>query len=144
MEWWGWIVLGFLLLIGELVTPGGFFLLFFGLGGILVGFIRLLGLGEPIWVQWLLFTVSSVVMLVFLRARFVSLFAVPHSEDDRDSLVGDSATAVADIGINANGQVQMRGTVWNARNVGSGTIVAGGSCVVQRVDGLVLEVARPE
>ena len=142
MEWWGWIVFGFLLLIGELLTPGGFFLLFFGLGGILVGLIRLIGLGEAIWVQWLLFTLTSVGMLVLLRARFLSLFAVSGSADDRDNLVGEIAIASTEVGVNATGHAQMRGTVWNIRNVGAGAIVAGGKCVVRRVVGLVLEVER--
>ena len=30
MEWWIWVVLGLALLLGEILTPGGFYLLFFG------------------------------------------------------------------------------------------------------------------
>jgi regulator of protease activity HflC (stomatin/prohibitin superfamily) len=35
MGWWIWIVLGLVLLLGELVTPGGFYILFFGVGAII-------------------------------------------------------------------------------------------------------------
>ena len=34
MIWWYWVLLGFLLLGIEMVTPGGFYILFFGLAGI--------------------------------------------------------------------------------------------------------------
>jgi membrane protein implicated in regulation of membrane protease activity len=37
MDWWIWVVLGLVLLIGEIVTPGGFYLLFFGIGAVVVG-----------------------------------------------------------------------------------------------------------
>jgi membrane protein implicated in regulation of membrane protease activity len=34
MEWWIWILLGLVLLLGEIVTPGGFYILFFGVGAV--------------------------------------------------------------------------------------------------------------
>ncbi len=34
MDWWIWIVLGLMLVLGELVTPGGFYILFFGIAAI--------------------------------------------------------------------------------------------------------------
>ena len=43
MIWWYWMVLGLLLLGLELATPGGFFLLFFGVGALLVGGLAIIG-----------------------------------------------------------------------------------------------------
>ena len=37
MAWWLWVLLGFALVLCELLTPGGFFFLFFGLGAVAVG-----------------------------------------------------------------------------------------------------------
>ncbi len=37
MIWWYWVVLGLLLTGLELATPGGFFVIFFGVGALLVG-----------------------------------------------------------------------------------------------------------
>ena len=37
MEWWTWILLGLLLLLAEIVTPGGFYIIFFGVGAVVVG-----------------------------------------------------------------------------------------------------------
>ena len=44
MTWWTWLLLGLVLAALELATPGGFFILFFGLGAIVVGILELLGL----------------------------------------------------------------------------------------------------
>ena len=37
LGWWAWFILGAVLLALELMTPGGFFLLFFGAAAIVVG-----------------------------------------------------------------------------------------------------------
>ena len=39
MEWWMWILLGLVLFWGEIVTPGGFYVIFFGVGAIVVGIL---------------------------------------------------------------------------------------------------------
>ena len=71
MEWWLWVVLGFGLLGCELLNPGGFFFLFFGLGAIVVGALAGLGVATEAWVQWLLFTVVSLVCLIPLDRKSV-------------------------------------------------------------------------
>jgi membrane protein implicated in regulation of membrane protease activity len=60
MAWWVWLLVGLGLLGFEMLTPGGFFILFFGLGALVVGALAGLGLTEPVWLQWLLFSVLSV------------------------------------------------------------------------------------
>ncbi len=37
MIWWYWMLLGLVLLGAEMVTPGGFYILFFGLAALVVG-----------------------------------------------------------------------------------------------------------
>jgi membrane protein implicated in regulation of membrane protease activity len=39
MDWWIWILLGLLLCVAELTTPGGFYILFFGIGAVIVGIL---------------------------------------------------------------------------------------------------------
>jgi len=34
MEWWLWLAGGLALVVAELVTPSGFFIIFFGLGAL--------------------------------------------------------------------------------------------------------------
>jgi len=49
MDWWIWVLGGLVLLLAEVLTPGGFFVVFFGAGAILVGTIKLMGWAGPAW-----------------------------------------------------------------------------------------------
>ena len=42
--WWHWIVIGLLLVLGEMASAGGFYLIFFGVAGLLVGILAAFGL----------------------------------------------------------------------------------------------------
>jgi len=141
MLWWYWVTLGLILAMLELAVPTNFFLLFFGIGGILVGFLSLGGLAGPAWVQWLLFTVISVISAVFFRGPLLLRF---HRDDwmrrPVDALTEDIATTLEDIAPGSIGRVELRGTNWSARNVGAGVLSKGQRCAVQRVDGLTLYI----
>lgn len=145
MAWWAWIILGFILLLGELVTPGGFYVLFFGIGAGLIGLAKLLGFSGPPWLEWLLFTGLSVVLLLAFRRRLQERFMrrTVGTPDDVDELVGQAAIAAEPIPPGGQGRVDMRGATWNARNLGAEPLAAGQSCVIEKVDGLVLGV-RPQ
>src|SRR3970040_1113492 len=53
MAWWIWVLGGLVLLLAEVLTPGGFFIVFFGAGAILVGVLKGLGWNGPAWAEWL-------------------------------------------------------------------------------------------
>ena len=143
MVWWYWVVLGLLLAGLEVATPGGFFLLFFGIGALLVGGLGALGLGGPLWLQWLLFSVLSVASLVFFRAPLLRLMeARTPRTGDVDSLRGEVAVAMDGIPAGGLGRAQLRGTVWTARNLGSDPITPGERCLVTSVDGLTISIRR--
>src|SRR3990172_6704545 len=120
MEWWIWILLGLALLLGELLTPGGFYIIFFGIGAIVVGTLAGLNVAGPVWFQVILFCVASVVTLWLFRERLLQL-TQGESRDDIDSLVGETAVMMAEVPVNSVGKAEMRGTSWNARNVGERT-----------------------
>ena len=140
MQWWLWLLLGLFLLLCELLTPGGFYIIFFGVGAVVVGVLSLMNLAGPLWLQWLLFSVISVGTLVLFRRpllRRVEPVSRPH---DVDSLVGETAVPLEDIPAGAIGKAEMRGTSWTARNVGASALARGQRCKVERVEGLTLFV----
>lgn len=139
MQWWIWCVLGMLLLVAELITPGGFYLMFFGIAGLAVGGLTFLDLSGPAWTQWLLFSAMSLISIAMLRKRLLAKFAQP-SINDMDELVGALASAVDRIPTGATGRVMMRGTAWQARNEGDSVIESGQECRVEQVKGLMLNV----
>lgn len=139
MEWWIWLLAGLLLLLGELITPGGFYILFFGIGAILVGILAGLSVGGPLWFQFILFPVFSVLTLWLFRDRLVQLTSVRQT-GEMDSLVGETAVMLEEIAVNAVGKAEMRGSSWSARNIGEKALARGERGKVQRVEGLTLLV----
>lgn len=142
-SWWFWVLLGLALLFLELVTPTGFYLLFFGVAAVLVGLLAAVGLDGPAWLQWLLFSLLSIGSLLLLRGRLqerMRRVAPAHPDND---LVGGTAQALENIAVDGYGQVELRGTSWRARNAGSEPIAQSDNCQVDRVEGVVLWVRKP-
>jgi inner membrane protein len=142
MSWWVWILVGLGLLGFEMLTPGGFFVLFFGLGALVVGALAGLGLTEPVWLQWLLFSLLSVGSLLIFRRRLLAWLQSPEGAAV-GTLVGDVAVLLDDLPPGAVGKAELRGTAWSVRHDGTETLPRGRRCRVERVDGLMLSV-RPE
>ena len=136
-SWWLWILFGLVLLLLELLTPGGFYLLFFGVGAIAVGLLAFAGVAGPAAMQWLLFAAISIVAFAFFRKPLVERLGTRASRDV-DTLVGETAVALSEIGIQEIGKAELRGAAWSARNVGPTALRAGERCRVERVDGLML------
>lgn len=140
MTWWMWAVVGFLLLAGELLTPGGFYILFFGVSGLCVALVTALAPGFPLWGQWLLFSVLAVVALLFFRRPLLEWFRRSSPAREVDSLVGEIAVALEDIPAGGIGKVELRGSAWSAQNTGSAAAARGQRCKVCGVDGLMLKI----
>jgi membrane protein implicated in regulation of membrane protease activity len=139
MEWWHWIVLGLALLFGEVITPGGFYILFFGIGALIVGGLAGLNLAGPAWFQVVLFSVISIATLWLFRERLLQATqgGAPYNVD---SMVGETAVIMEEIPGNGIGKAEMRGTSWNARNIGQQPLARGERCRVERIEGLTLIV----
>ena len=142
MTGWMWIAMGLVLAAIELATPGGFFIIFFGVGAVVVGLLRLAGLFEPPWQQWLAF---PIVALVSLRLFRQPLLARLQGRDtgEVDSLVGDAALPASALEPGGRGKAEVRGALWNARNVSERAVGARERCRVVAINGLELDI-RPE
>jgi membrane protein implicated in regulation of membrane protease activity len=141
MEWWLWLAGGLILLLVELATPSGFFMMFFGLGALTVGILTRLGAADEAWSQWLIFTVISVMYLLLFRARLQRSLA--HTSADVDTLIGELVVPRERIEPGSVGRVDLRGSLWTARNESTANIETGQRCRVTRVEGLLLFV-QPE
>src|SRR5262245_43821585 len=139
MEWWIWLLAGLLLLLAELVTPGGFYIIFFGAGAIIVGILAGLDIAGPTWFQFILFSIVSVLTLWLFREKLLQLTKARPS-DAVDNLVGETAVLLEDISANGMGKAEMRGTSWNTRNIGDKPLCSGQRCKVERIEGLTLFV----
>lgn len=144
MFWWHWAVLGFVLAALEILTPGGFYLLFFGVGGLAVSALTLLGISGPLWLQVLLFSLFSVVSLALFRNPLLRMMQRKTAQNTPvKTLVGELAIPVTAIEPGAVAKAELRGTTWTARNRSSKVIPAGCRCKVVQIDGLVITI-EPE
>ena len=139
MTWWAWALLGLGLCAGEMVTPGGFYFLFFGVGALVTSGLVWLGVAGPPWLEWLVFTVVSVACLVPLRGRVVR-WASAGEPRVVDSLVGQELVLLDDLGPGGIGKGELRGTTWTVRTAASRALRQGERARVTRVDGLTLWV----
>ena len=134
MTWWYWLVLGLVLIALEMVSSGGFYIIFFGVAAIVVAGLAGSGLIEANWLQWLLFSVASIASLVLFRNPLMRKLNLGAGAADIDTLAGETGTVLEDMGAGANGRVELRGTTWSARNAGSTPLARGHRCVVVRAE----------
>ncbi len=139
MIWWYWMVLGLVLLGAEMTTPGGFYIIFFGLSALMVGTLAGLDLVAADWLQWLLFSVIAVGSLLLFRGPLMAAIkARPDQSSQVDSMVGEAALPLDRIAVGETGKAELRGTTWSAKNVGTVPLARGQRSKVSRVDGLTL------
>jgi membrane protein implicated in regulation of membrane protease activity len=142
--WWLWVLLGILLLAIELLTPGGFYVLFFGVGALVAGLVSGLGIVEAAWAQWLVFSVVSALTLALFRGKLLDKMSTgPRQGAPIDSLVGEAAVVTETVPPSGVGRAELRGSAWSARSGHADPIPAGTRCRVERVEGLTLWI-RPD
>jgi len=140
MPWWGWMVIGMLLLGAELfIIEAEFFLVFMGVAAILTGLLAFLAPGVPEWAQWLVFAGVALVAMVFFRKRVYQLLRrnVPDLANDMER---EELQLPVELPVGGTCRVELRGSTWTARNVGSGPIPPGTRARVVGVDGITLRV----
>lgn len=139
MIWWYWMLLGLLLLGAEMMTPGGFYMLFLGLSALSVGTLAGLELVQADWLQWLLFSGIAVASLLIGRRPLLAMTKPTASEmPDIDSMAGEVAIPLEALAVGATGKAELRGTTWTAKNVGTRPLGKGQRGKVTHVEGLTL------
>lgn len=139
MEWWLWLAGGLALVVAELVTPSGFFIIFFGAGALTIGALKLLGLLDNLAVELLLFSVLSIIYLVLFRGLLQSRVQIPPPPKV-DSLIGELAIPQEPLSPGVVGRVEVRGSTWSARNTSTVALAPGQRARVAAIDGLTLTV----
>ncbi len=143
MPWWGWIVVGVVLLAAEMMVDSEFYLVFLGFAALVTGILGASGLAGPVAAQWAIFAGLSVLLLVGFRRR---IYGMVRGADPpgHETVVGEQATVLEPIEPGARGRAELRGATWSARNTGDATLAAGQIVRVERVDGLTVWVRAEE
>lgn len=140
MTWWGWMILGAVLLGAELfAVDAQFYLVFLGVSAALVGLLALFGIALPEWGQWLAFAVLSLFFFfTFRRTLYMKIRG--GGENYPESISGESITIAEELQPGGEIRTQYRGSDWTVRNVGELKIGSGGRARVVNVVGLTLHV----
>lgn len=105
-EWWHWIVLGLCLVMSELVVPA-FFVIWFGIGALLVGVSLLAMPTLGMAVQLMLWAGLSTLLVIFwfryLKPKTVSLAGSSSAQ-----AVGEVGLLVSDLCPDSRGQVRFQ------------------------------------
>jgi membrane protein implicated in regulation of membrane protease activity len=143
--WILWVVLGVILIIAEIFTPG-FVLLWFGVGAVAAALAALVGGGYPF--QFLIFFIVSIALTAASRTIFTKYLMRPASEGSyksgAESLPGQVGMVVgASQGALHEGAVKVYGSTWTAYPAeGEEPLEAGARVVVESVRGASIYVRR--
>lgn len=133
MGWLIWVGAALVLGIVELLTVDLFFLTL-GLAALAGGIAGLLG--ASVLVQFIVFGVASVLMLLFVRpwARGLLEKSTPDIATNAQGLVGKHAIVTAPL-VGSGGRVRLEGGIWSARSADSTVFPVGSQVTVVRIDG---------
>ncbi|HEX8843755.1 MAG TPA: NfeD family protein [Pyrinomonadaceae bacterium] len=144
--WILWTVLGVILIVAEVFTPG-FVLLWFGIGALAAALAGLVGISS-LTLQFLIFALVSTALTAASRTIFVNYFSRERTGDDLktgvDALPGKVGTVVnASQGALNEGAVKVFGSTWTAYPAeGEEPLEEGERVTVERVQGASIYVRR--
>ena len=138
-NWWAlWLTVFLAFAVVEMLTLDLFFIMLGG--GALAGLIADFA-GADFWLQIVIFSVVSLLMIAFVRPVALKHLRKGPAEQrtNIDRLIGQSAVVIEAVN-GTSGLVKIGGDVWTARTT-SGTLDAGATVQVTRIDGATAVVA---
>ncbi len=141
MSWLIWVVAAIALAIGEVLTPGLFFLGPVALAALVAAFAALLGAGAI--GSFVVFVVCSVASLALLRPIARRHVRMPSlSRTGTDALVGRKGVVTRRVDA-VGGRVRIGGEEWSARSYLEGEVFPEGQTVdIIQIEGVTALVAE--
>lgn len=139
---WLWVIAAFLFAIGELTSPGSFFLLPFAIGALVAAVLAFADVG--VGIEWLAFLAVSVATLVAFRplARRLDLLDDDTGIGSR-RLIGQTATVLQAIpGRGELGLVRVHREEWRAESMDGSAIPTGAAVRVADIEGTRVIVSQ--
>lgn len=138
--WHIWIIVGFVMLILEVFTPG-FFLASIGIGAFMASFASYFK--SSLTIQITALAAGTLITFIFARRFFALLHNI--SGDDRrtgvEALIGRDAVVVEPItGSHGCGRVKIGGEEWKACALQTDNIPEGATVTVEKIEGVTVFV----
>lgn len=140
--WWLWLILAAVFTIGEVATPGSFFLGPFAVGAIVALILALLDFSLA--VQWIAFLVVSGVSFAALRPLAHKLIErSPEQPFGSPRLIGQQVYVVEEVGGYPDpGVVNVGAEMWRAHTEDGSTLEPGEYAYVKEVQGTRVVLSR--
>ncbi len=142
-EWWHWIVGGIALVIAELVIPS-FFIVWFGLGALLVGLL-MLGIDLSPTAQLGVWSIASLAMVVLWFRVFKQSFIKTRAGTADGDVIGEIGLLVNAVAPFERGKVRFQRPVLGSEEwvcLADTAIAAGDRVRVVAVEGSFLKVGK--
>ncbi len=142
-EWWHWIVGGIGLVIAELVIPS-FFIIWFGLGALLVGLL-MLAIDLSPTAQLGVWSIASLAMVVLWFRVFKQSFVKTRAGTADGEVIGEIGLLVSAVAPFERGKVRFQRPVLGSEEwvcLADSAIAAGDRVRVVAVEGSFLKVSK--
>lgn len=133
-----WLVIVAVMLIIEIITMG-LTTIWFSLGAAVAAIAAYAG--APLWLQIVLFSVVSVVVMLLARPFAMKVMDRNRTKTNIDDMIGNTATVIEPIdNKKEQGKVRYRGVEWMARSVDENQISEEETVTIEAVSGVKLLV----
>lgn len=144
LEWWHWVVGGVALILAELAVPA-FFIIWFGVGALLVALMLLLAPALSMTAQILVWTVASSILAALWFRVFRPGQRVPRIGTAEGEAIGEIGLMVGPVAPFERGRVRFQRPVLGAEEwacLAETEIPAGERVRVVAIEGSFLKVAK--
>ena len=144
LEWWHWMVGGIALLLAELAVPA-FFIVWFGLGALLVALMTLVLPEMSVTAQLSLWAVASVAMVILWFRIFKPDYQKTRIGSAGGEAIGEIGLLVGAVAPFDKGRVRFQRPVLGAEEwacISEAAIPAGERVKVVAIEGSFLKVAK--
>lgn len=134
--WLIWLIIAGVCFIAEMITVG-FFIFWFGIGALLAMITSFI-FPSNIFLQTLVFTISSIILLI-LTKPLVEKFTKKDKkiETNAFSIIGKKGLVVQDINPTFGvGQIKVAGEIWSAKTNDGSKIEKGSEIQILGIDGV--------
>ena len=132
-----WVALA-LVCLGLEIASAGFWFMWLGIAGFVVAILKWAGLLVSLSMQFLVFALCSLLLIVFTRPLLLKFIHVKDTHSNTDALIGRVGIVTVPISPLQFGQVKINGEIWTAS---AETELAKGQQVkVVAIDGVKLRV----
>ena len=135
-----WLAVVAVMLVIEIFTMG-LTTIWFSMGAVASSIAA--AMGASLWIQILLFSVVSVLIMLLVRPFAMKVMDKNRTKTNIEEVIGERAKVIELIdNEKEQGKVQFRGVEWMARSVDESKISVGEVVIVEAVSGVKLMVKK--